>query len=653
MGNMRPPLKSEKIKLELDRNLYEISLYNFNSNKSKKVIIFPLFHYEGVRQYYDLIAPVINKGYKVIIINLITKEDRVLFLGYYFQLFSRMIKELLRIKVFSREDELILMGFGIGAYIAAYSQITHLVDAKKLILISPVNHYHDEFILNRFIDQIDIPTFIHFGQSDSVSDEDTKYRYVERCRNNSNIHFTCYPICGHYLYYKDILSMRMEKAYRNSNYDMYIGDNSKFRTSALPETVVINEHFFNNLFNEIEDVPNKKRICLLTDVFPLFVNGVNIVVELLKKELEKRGYEVYIATLWNKKLSYKKLPDEYYIPIKANYAYFLRGHRELEMFETLNFTKQAKALSVFGFDYLHLHTEYTMGRIALKLAKYLNIKLLYSYHTLWNLYYQHKFGKLIGDITYKAAKRLLFTHVYKSCEIITVPSKKTYDILKDDADVSNIRIIPSAININRFKFVDGDKEIIEELKDKYNLRDKKVLGYVGRVSLEKNIIETLEYISNIKEQIPNIVFLIIGAGDAVNQLKKAVDKYGLVDNVIFIGEIENAKLKYYYALFDVFVTASNFETQGLTYFEAAASNTLILAKADKAIENIFIDGENAFIYQNYEEWAERLNKALFEDNSGIIKNANKLMDQYASDKWADKILSIYKELNPGKEYNKE
>lgn len=646
---MRPVLKFEKLNMEFDHSPYEIRLYNFNTNKSNKVILFPIIHYEGFRQYYDLIAPIVNKGYKVVAINLLTKEDRVLFLAYYFQIFHRIYKELLRIKVLSNNDELTLMGFGLGAYIVSYSQLSHQINAKRVILISPINHYHDEFFISRYIDQADVPTYIHFGQSDSVIDEETKYRIFERARNNPNVHFSCYPICGHYLYYKDILSMRLEGVYYKNNYDMLIGDNNKNRTSALPEIVVPNNIFFEHLFNELNGISNKERICLLTDVFPLFVNGVNIVVELLKKELEKLGYEVYVAALWNNKLSYKKLPDDHYIPIKANYAYLLKGHRELEMFETINFTKQAKALSVFGFTYLHLHTEYTMGQIALRLAKYTGIKLLYTYHTLWNLYYQHKFGKLIGDITYKSAKRLLFTHVYKNCEIITVPSMKTYEILKDEADTSNIRIIPSAINMKRFEVVEGDQQIIEELKDKYNLRDKKVLGYVGRVSLEKNIIETLEYVSQVKEEIPNIIFMIIGAGDAIHQLKKAVDRYNLQDNVIFIGEIENAKLKYYYSLFDVFVTASNFETQGLTYFESAASGTLILAKADKAIENVFIDGENAYIYNNYEEWKERLHKALFENNDDIIRNAKKLMEQYASDKWANIILAIYKELNPRKE----
>ena len=645
MNKNRPILKCENKTVEFDHNPYELSFYNFESNKSKQVIIFPLFHFEGFRQYYDLLAPIINKGYRVLTINFLTKKDRVLFFNYYFRLFATIINQLYEDKVFTKKDEITLMGFGVTAYLVAYAQIHHLVAAKKMILISPVNYYRDEFQLNRGVELIDIPTYIHFGQFDSVMDLEERYKIFSKGHLNKNVHFYAYPICGHYLYYKDRLGMRVEDLYRDTGYNLFIGEKSKYRSSALPEEVVLNEQFYKHLFNELDDIPSPKKVCLLTDVFPLFVNGVNIVVDLLKRELEKEGYEVYIAALWNKKLTYKELPNEYYIPIKANQAVFLKGHRELEMFETLTFNKHAKELAIFGFDYLHLHTEYSMGQIALRLSKMSGVKLLYSYHTLWNLYYQQRFGKLMGDITYKAAKRLLFSKIYKSCEIITVPSKKTYDILKEDAKDTDIRIIPSAINIDRFKLSKEDQQAVKGLRVQYNLKNKKVVGYVGRVSLEKNIVETLENIARAKTQIPNIVFMIVGVGDAVTSLKKTTVKLGLQDNVIFIGEVENSKLKYYYSLFDVFVTASNFETQGLTYFECAASGTLLLAKKDKAIEDIFVDQENAYLYENYDEWFIRLENALFSKNDKIIKNAYKLMDKYASDKWAQRIISIYKELN--------
>ena len=131
-------------------------------------------------------------------------------------------------------------------------------------------------------------------------------------------------------------------------------------------------------------------------------------------------------------------------------------------------------------------------------------------------------------------------------------------------------------------------------------------------------------------------------------LKKTIKKLDIENNVIFVGEVDNSKLKYYYSLFDVFVTASNFETQGLTYFEAATCNTLILAKKDDALEGIFTDGVNAYIYEDFYQWVEKLEKALFSNNKKITDAAKETLKKYSPDKWAKQIVNIYQEINPTK-----
>ena len=647
MKKVRPTIKSSSVEITIDHNPYEVNFYN-KENNLKEIIIFPIFHFDGFRQYYDLLSPIIKRGEEVITINLITKNDRVLYSGYYFEILERIIQELFSLKIIKKDQRLTLMGFGVGAYLLTKLQYNQDLNIEKMILLSPVNSFKDEYELSNEIENFVVPTFIHFGQNDEVTSLENRYKIFEKGHLNPLVKFSCYPVCGHYLYYKDRLSLRLEQYYKKVHYNRFIGEKSKYKASALPEEPILNETFFTHLFNELDNIPNKKRIALLTDVCPLFVNGVAIVMDLLQQELQKLGYEVYIGALWHKNMSYKELPSETYIPIPATYASFLRGHKELNMLKTFQFQKGAKMLSLFGFDYIHLHTEYSVGVIALKLAKMTGINVLYTYHTLWNLYYEQKFGQSLGNFVYDTAKSLIFQRIYQDCKIITVPSVKSYEILKKEAGEKDIRIIPSPINSARFEISKMDKEIINNLVASYELKDKKVLGYVGRVSLEKNIVETIEYIAKIKHEIPNIVFIIVGMGDAVPMLKKAAKKLKLEENVIFVGEIENSKLKYYYSLFDVFVTASNFETQGLTYFEAATVGTPILAKYDTALDGVFTDGENAFIYHDYDEWASRLEKALFGDVKPIINSAKKSMQKYSSENWAKQLVEIYKELNPEK-----
>ena len=629
-------------KYEIDHNPYEIFSYNSTSSLGKAIVV-PIFHYEGNRQLLHLLNPLIEKGYHVITIKFLNSGDRVLFFNYYEKVINKLMTELIQHKVIKNES-IIFLGFGVGALLASYMQKSKLKGITKFILVSPVNRYKDEYMISKEIASFKIPTYIFYGQNDTAVNVDSRFAIYENGRNNPKVKFTCYPLTGHFLYYKDSLSLKIEDTYRKDNYDLLIGEN---RPSYLPEEAEYNELFYNHLFLILEDKPLPKRICLLTDVFPLFVNGVSTVVNLLKIELDKLGYETYIAALWDKKEPLDKIPHDY-IPVLGTPARFVKGHKDLKILKSFAYKKNAKMLSLFGFDYLHLHTEYSMSQIALLTAKYTNVKMVYTYHTLWKLYYEEKFGKLVGDVTYTAAKDLLFSKVYKECPTIIVPSRKSYEILTADSGAKDVRIIPSSIDGECFKLSKEDQKEIKKLKEKYKLGDKKVLGYVGRVSTEKNIVETLNNISEIKNEIPNLVFMIVGIGDALKALKKTVKQLGIEENVIFIGEVEHDKLKYYYSLFDVFVTASNFETQGLTYFEAASSNTLILAKKDKALEGVFEDGVNAYIYEDFYQWVERIEKALYLDNRKIVEAAKNTMKQFTPEKWAKKILNIYQELNPSK-----
>ena len=172
------------------------------------------------------------------------------------------------------------------------------VKISKIILLSPVNKYKGEYKISKEVSRFDIPTYIFYGQFDKVTDVSTRYSIFQNAKNNPNVHFFCYPAIGHYLYYACPQSMELEKLYRNSDFDLLVGETRKNKIPFLPSEAQLNETFFKHLFNVLEDKQNKKRIGLLTDVFPLFVNGVEMVVQLLKKELDKLGYETYVIALW-------------------------------------------------------------------------------------------------------------------------------------------------------------------------------------------------------------------------------------------------------------------------------------------------------------------------------------------------------------------
>lgn len=633
--------------VSIDHNSYKVSIYG-KSKGNEGTIVFPVFHYQGDNQYIDLIDQLVSHQYRVITINLLNKGDKVLFFNYYFSVFKQFLTLLRNKEIILDKDEVTLLGFGVTANLVSYMNVDQ-VKVNRIILLSPINRYKGEYQINREIANFKTPTYIFYGQMDSLTNIDTRYSIFAKGKNNPKVKFTCYPCTGHFLYYDPSTSLELEKMYRNNDTDLLVGEDRKTKAVLLPAGNKLNELFFNHLFAILKDKPMPKRICLLTDCCPLFVNGVEMVVELLQKELAELGYETYIAALWEKNTDLSQIPNNFYIPISAHYAHIIPRHKDLMMLSNFNFARNARMLAMFGFNYLHLHTEYSMSTTALELAKITNIKMPYTYHTLWKLYYEHHYGKLVGEISYKAVKSLLFNKLYEECPVITVPSRKSYLILKNESRVDkDIRIMPSPINKDKFVFTADDRKNVETLRRTLHLKDKKVIGYVGRVSTEKNILETINYVAKIQNEIPNLVFVIVGVGDAVESLKKHVKKLKIEDKVVFIGQINNRDLKYYYRLFDAFVTASTFETQGLTYFEAAMCGTVIIAKEDEAIEGIFKDGVNAYVYKDFYQWTERIDKALYGDNKAIISAAKDVVKNYSQEKWAKNMVALYQELNPTK-----
>jgi phosphatidyl-myo-inositol dimannoside synthase len=97
----------------------------------------------------------------------------------------------------------------------------------------------------------------------------------------------------------------------------------------------------------------------------------------------------------------------------------------------------------------------------------------------------------------------------------------------------------------------------EDLLERFGLQGKKVVVTAGRMdSIEfdrkKGFDEVLEVLPEIKEQVPNIVYLIIGDGDDKERLSRKADELGVGDIVKFAGYVDDSEKADYYRLADVF-----------------------------------------------------------------------------------------------------
>ncbi len=153
-----------------------------------------------------------------------------------------------------------------------------------------------------------------------------------------------------------------------------------------------------------------------------------------------------------------------------------------------------------------------------------------------------------------------------------------------------ITIIPCGVDITRFK-----KQEKGYLRKKIGLKNGKILLYVGRLGKEKSIDFLLKAFKAIHAKNKTINLVLVGEGLEKKNLQELTEKFAIEKNVYFAGEINSSEINKVYADADIFVFASQTETQGMVILEALASGVPVVAIYDKVYDGVIINGENGIL----------------------------------------------------------
>ncbi|MBU3190776.1 glycosyltransferase [Clostridium bowmanii] len=138
--------------------------------------------------------------------------------------------------------------------------------------------------------------------------------------------------------------------------------------------------------------------------------------------------------------------------------------------------------------------------------------------------------------------------------------------------------------------------------------------------------------------------LIVGDGPDRKSLEQYAKELDIADRVIFTGVISPYDIGAYYQIGDVFVSASNSETQGLTYIEALANGVPTICRKDPCLENVVKNGVNGWQYETFEQFNDELYFTISRDNDDLRKNAiESAYKDFSSDMFAKKIEHIYQD----------
>ncbi len=379
------------------------------------------------------------------------------------------------------------------------------------------------------------------------------------------------------------------------------------------------------------------NIAFYTDSYLPAVDGVVTSINNFASELERRGHKVYIFTAG------KKDGNE-----SAYNVFFSKGVRfkkypqyTFAVFPYLS-ASRARKLKI---DLVHAHTPFSMGISGLMASKVNRVPIVGSFHTLFTDKSVIKEYVSSNGFLESMASRYSWSYArffYNKCDLVTAPSRAIEELLHRHR-IMDTRVIENGVDTKLFNPRVNGKAIRKMLIGDSR---KKVVMYVGRVSIEKKLDVMINAARLLRKS--DLVFVIIGGGPSLEHYKSMVRRHGLEGMFRFLGFVENAKLPEYYAASDVFCIPSTFETQGIVSIEAMACGKPVVGADYLALKELIRNGYNGekFEPNDAQGCASKIEKVI--NDVDRYKGMAATAERFSIESTTDRLLKVYNEITEQK-----
>lgn len=372
------------------------------------------------------------------------------------------------------------------------------------------------------------------------------------------------------------------------------------------------------------------KIAYFTDTYLPNVDGVVTCLLNYRKELEKKGHEVYIFTPGSKKDKAENKDERVHYFTSASFRPY--PDYRISLFPFPSAVKRAREIRP---DIIHSHGIATTGLAAINCAHELKVPAIASFHTMvpeatHYLTKNEGMQKILEDVAWKYLR-----WYYGFFDTVLVPSRYAEDMLRRKG-ISNTMVLPSGIDLEAFGSGDG-----EGVRKKHGLGKKKIILHVGRLVMEKNLDLLINEAHSIINKQPNARFLVVGKGPSEEYYKNAVKMKGLAEYFIFAGFVEKEALPDYYAAADVLAFPSRFDTQGIVVLEAMAAGTPVVVPKKSAAAELVEEGRSGHTFEEPVDFREKILMAM-ENKGEMGKAAREAAKKYGKEEMVARLEKFYK-----------
>lgn len=384
------------------------------------------------------------------------------------------------------------------------------------------------------------------------------------------------------------------------------------------------------------------RIAYLTQPYPPMVSGASIVAEQLAQAMADRGHEVLVIAASETGKPYTETIQNLTVlrlksirnPLRVNQrVMFMQRHAVLH------------ALYNFKPDIIHVHEPVQMGLVGLKYVKHTNIPITMTSHQLpWFV------ASYLPDIPDLRAwtEKLVWKYVRwlaGKYSVIISPTKTISSIITLHTGI-NPKTINYGVELKTF-----NTHLCKSLsvRTQFNIpANAPIILHTGRLDADKHADRViLASESSIRRLGAHL--LIAGDGCEKPALIKLCKSLGIENNVHFAGFISNKEeLAKIYKSANVFVIASEIETQGIVILEAAACGLPIVAVNATCVSEIVHHGCNGYLAEPGDTlcMSKAIEEILMDTDlaNSMSKQSCRISEKYKPEVTFDEHEKLYRQM---------
>lgn len=230
--------------------------------------------------------------------------------------------------------------------------------------------------------------------------------------------------------------------------------------------------------------------------------------------------------------------------------------------------------------------------------------------------------------------------VMEKADKVVVVSNYTKQII-----VAHYGISPEKIEVVYNGFDSYNLQPTTYKKDIPLFEAKKVVLFVGRITLQKGPDYLLKAAKKVLQKRDDVLFVFAGTGDMQGQILRQAIDIGIADHIIFAGFLRGSELGRVYKNADLFVMPSVSEPFGLTALEALGAGVPTLISRQSGVSEIVRHA----IFVNFWDIDEMAAKMLSILEYSVIgkelsKNGKKEIEGLSWEKPIQTLLGVYNGL---------